>query len=140
MSLEHIELHRQVVIAFNARDLEGFLRYCHPSIELHSVFAAVGGAIYHGHDGIRKWFRDFDDSWEDVTAGEETYFDLGDDILAFYVLRGRGRQSGVQVEMENALVARWVDGRMTYFRVYREREEALSDLGVSLEELEPVSP
>ena len=53
MSQENVELHRRAIQAFNARDIEAFIAYCDPGIEWHSTFAAVGGAIYHGHDGIR---------------------------------------------------------------------------------------
>jgi hypothetical protein len=34
-----------------------------PQIEVHSVFAAVGGAVYQGHDGVRRWQQDLEESW-----------------------------------------------------------------------------
>jgi hypothetical protein len=50
-----------------------------PQIELHSVFAAVGGASYHGHSGVRRWFQDLTDVWgEGVRFDVEAYFDLGE--------------------------------------------------------------
>jgi hypothetical protein len=70
MSEENVELHRRMVEAFNARDLESYIAYFDPSIELHSAFAAVGGAIYHGHDGLRKWHRDLSDVWGDEVRAE----------------------------------------------------------------------
>ena len=91
--------------------------------------------IYRGKEDIRRWHRDLDEAWEDMEISEETYFDLGDKVLVFYLLKGRGRQSGVEVRMENALVATWRDGRMTYFKVFRERDDALSELGLSRAEL-----
>ena len=42
--------------------------------------------------------------------------------------------------MPNALVATWRDGLIVYFKVYAHREDALSDLGVSEEALEPIAP
>jgi ketosteroid isomerase-like protein len=138
MSLHNIELHRRVVEAFNARDIEAFIGFADPGIELHSAFAAVGGAVYHGHDGLRQWHRDFEDAWADVHAKEETYFDRGDDVLAFYTLRGRGRRSGVEVEMANALVATWSNGTMTHFRVFAHREDALAELGLTEDQLEAI--
>lgn len=141
MSRENIERHRRVVAAFNARDIEAFLTYCDPSIEFHSAFAAVGGAVYHGHDGMRSWHRDFEDAWGDEVRVEvDAYFDLGDRVLAYYVLHGRGRGSGVEVAMPNALTARWRDGLMDHFKVYAHREDALSDLDLSEDSLEPIDP
>jgi hypothetical protein len=37
-------------------------------------------------------------------------------------------------------VARWRDDLLVYFKSYRQREEALSDLGVSEDELERIEP
>jgi hypothetical protein len=63
MSARNVERLRGFVEAFNARDIDAMIAGCDPSIELHSVFAAVGGASYHGHDGLWESFRDFEDAW-----------------------------------------------------------------------------
>jgi hypothetical protein len=142
MSHQNVDLLRRVVAAYNARDIEAFVAYCDPRIEFHSAFAAVGGEVYHGHDGLRKWHRDVEDVWGDAVRVEpETYFDLGEQTLIFYVLHGRGKHSGVEVAMPvAALVARWVDDLIVYLKAYAHREEALRDLGVSEDTLEPIGP
>jgi ketosteroid isomerase-like protein len=141
VSEQNVELARRATEAYNAHDLEALIALYDPQIELHSTFAAVGGAVYHGHDGVRKYFRDLEEAWEGETHIEpEAFFDLGEYTLAFNVLRGRGRQSGAEVAMPVALVARWRDGLMVYFKGYAHREDALSDLGVSKEALEPIAP
>ena len=140
MSMRNVELHRRVAAAFNDRDVDAFIALSDPTIELHSLFASVGGAIYHGHDGLRQWHRDFEDTWADVAVEVEAYFDLGDDVLAFYDLRGRGRQSGVEVRMPNALLATWRDEVMVFFKVWADREQALRDLGLTEGALEPIPP
>jgi hypothetical protein len=58
VSTENIELHRRIYDALNAGDAEALVAISDPRIEVRSVFAAVGGAIYHGHEGIRKWQAD----------------------------------------------------------------------------------
>jgi hypothetical protein len=74
--------------------MESFLALCNPMIEVHSVFAAVGGAVYNGHDGVRRWHRDLQDAWGgELRIEAESFFDLGEHTLAFQVLHGRGRQS-----------------------------------------------
>jgi hypothetical protein len=136
-----VELLRRVIEAYNARDVEAFIAYFDPSIELHSAFAAVGGAVYLGHDGLRTFFRDFEDAWGGVVRVEpEAYFDLGEQTLAFYLLHGRGRQSGAEVAMPNALVARWRNGLIVYLKAYAHREDALGDLDVSEDALQPIDP
>jgi ketosteroid isomerase-like protein len=137
MSRENIAKHRRFVEAFNARDIEGMLAYCDPGIEFHSAFAAVGGAVYHGHAGMRRWHSEFEDVWsDDVHVEVEDWFDLDDRVLSYYVVYGRGRNSGAEVEMPNAMVARWRNGLMVHFRVYAHREDASAGLGLSQDEIE----
>jgi hypothetical protein len=141
MSQENVELHRRAVEAYNAHDVENFIRFCDPSVEAHSVFAAVGGAVYHGHDGLRRFFRDARDAWGDeIRIEPEAYFDLGENTLLLQVLYGQGKQSGVEVTMPVAQVARWRDGLCVLFKGYGQREDALSDLGVGEDDLEPIAP
>ena len=141
MSEQNVELHRRVVEAFNAHDIEAMIAYCDPSIDWHSHFAAVGGAVYHGHDGMRKWWRDLEDIWGDeIRIEPEVYFDVGEHTLTFNALRGRGRQSGAEVALTAAQLLRWRDGLAIRMKGYAHREDALRDLGVSEDALEPIAP
>jgi ketosteroid isomerase-like protein len=141
MSRQNVELHRGAVEAFNARDIEAFIAYLDPSIEFHSSFAAVGGAVYHGHDGLRSWHRDLDEAWGgDIRIEPEGYFDLGEHTLAFLAQHGRGRQSGLEVAMPITHVIRWRDGLVAYWKVFAHRADALSGLGVSEDALERIDP
>jgi ketosteroid isomerase-like protein len=140
MSEENVERARRVLEAFNARNIDAMLAYCDPRIEFQATFAAVGG-VYHGHDGVRRWHRDLEEAWGDGIRNEtEAFFDLGEQTLAFSVMRGRGRQSGAEVVMPIAQVARWRDGCCVYYKAYADRDEALRDLGVSLDGLEATAP
>jgi ketosteroid isomerase-like protein len=141
VSEQNVELHRRLVDAYNARDTGTFIALCDPQISVHSSFAAPGGAVYEGHDGVRKWHRDLEEAWGDEFRVEpEAFFDLGDETLMFAVLHGHGLKSGVEVDMPNAQVARLRDGLIVYLKVYMHREDALADLGVSEDELEPLDP
>jgi hypothetical protein len=42
--------------------------------------------------------------------------------------------------MPTAQVAKWRDGLCVYFKGYTDREDALRDLGVSEDALEPITP
>ncbi len=141
MSHQNVELLRRVIKAYNARDIEAFIAYCDPGIEFHSAFSAVGGAVHHGHDGLRVWHREVQDVWGGETRVEaEVYFDLGEQTLTFYLLHGRGQHSGAEVAMPVALVARWRKGLIVYMKGYAHREDSLSDLDVSEDSLEPIKP
>jgi hypothetical protein len=141
VSEESVQIARAFTEAFNRRDIEALVSHCDPQIEFHSTFAAVGGAVYHGHDGMRRFIRDLDEAWGGEMRSEpEAYFDLGEHTLTFTVLHGRGRRSGAEVVLPIAVVSRLCDGLFVYYRAYIHREDALRDLGVSEDALEPIAP
>ena len=141
MSQKNVELHRRLAEAFNRQDIEGFIKGLDPSVEYHSVMTVPGGAAYHGHDGVRRYFADFGDAWgEEFRVELEAFFDLGHETLVFYAVHGRGQRSGAAVAMPGAQVCRWSDGRCVYAKAYVHRDDALRDLGVSKDALEPIAP
>jgi ketosteroid isomerase-like protein len=140
MSEQNVELHRRAAAAFTAGDLEALIACFHPNIELHTEFAEMGG-LYHGHDGLRRWWRDFDDAWGGGMRIEpEAYFDLGATTLLFLVARARGSSSGAEVVMATAHAITWCDGLAIYFRGYPGRDGALADLGVCADALQAIDP
>ena len=137
----NVELLRRIAEAYNARDAEAFAALCDPEIEIHSVFSDVAGAVYRGHDGVRTMFGDLEDAWgEGFSIEPEAYFDLGEHVVMYYVLHGRGKQSGADVALPAAGVSRWRNGLFAYWKTYPYREDALRDLGVSEGDLEPIPP
>jgi ketosteroid isomerase-like protein len=141
MSQGDVEVVRAFTEAFNAGDIDGVVACCDSNVEFHSTFAAVGGGVYHGHDGIRKWYRDLREIWgEELHSDLETLFEVGENMLVFTVLRGRGQQSGVVVELPAAIVVRLRDGLLVNLKGYSHREDALKDLNVAVDALEPIAP
>jgi ketosteroid isomerase-like protein len=140
MSKHNVELTRRVVDANNARDLDAVIAYFDPNVEFHSVFAAVGDEVYHGHDGVRRYARDRANPLREIRLEPEAYYDLGEQTLIFYIGRGRGRQSGAEVAFPGATVLRWREDLIVYAKGYVHREDALRDLGITEDELEPIDP
>ena len=68
MSQENLMLARRLVEAFNRHDVEAFITALDPSVEYHSAITVPGGAVYHGHTGVRRYFRDFT-----ATHGETSF-------------------------------------------------------------------
>ncbi len=89
---------REWVAAYNARDVEAMVRRAGTDLELRSAFATLGGGVYHGHAGLRSWHEDMDEAWGRGLRFEMVrHFDIGESMLTFYVVHGRGSQSGVEV-------------------------------------------
>ena len=141
MSESNVELHRRANEAFNTRDVEAYIMYCDPQIELHSAVTGPGRAVYFGHDGVREWHRQFDDAFgEEIRVEPEVYFDLGEHTISYHSLLGRGQQSGADVRTQAADLCRWQDGLIVYRKGYVHREGVFRDLGVSEDALEPIKP
>jgi ketosteroid isomerase-like protein len=139
MSERNVELHRSLFEAYNAGDVEAMLACCDPGIEFQSAFAL--GGIYRGHNGWRKFLQDMRDAWGDeIRVEPEAYFDLGERSLTYGLLHGHGGHSGADVVMPLTQAARWRDGLIVHLKSYAHREDALRDLGVSEDELEPIAP
>jgi hypothetical protein len=104
----NVELHRRFIQAFNARDVEAMTSCCDSNIEYHSQFAAADGAVYHGHDGMRRWHRDLQEVWgKEIRAEPEAYAGRGERTAVFYVFHGLGQHSSAEVAMPGAQVVSW---------------------------------
>lgn len=97
-------------------------------------------AVYRGHDGLRDWFRDVQDVYDDFRLEPETYFDDGETTLVLSVQRARGRHSGVPVGMPIAQIFRWRDQEIVHITTYGRREDALNGLGIPERSLRPAMP
>jgi ketosteroid isomerase-like protein len=141
MSEANVELHRRANEAFNTRDIEAYVAYCDPTIELHSAVTVPGGGFYRGHDGVRRWHRDLEDVFgEEIRVETEAYFDVDEHTISFHVLEGRGQQSGAGVATPAAHLCRWRNGRIVYFKGYVHREDVFRELDVSQDSLERIRP
>ena len=117
--------------AFNARALPRILEFMDEQIEFQSRFAAAGGAIYHGHDGVRGWLDDLAEAWETLEIEFEQAGHLEDGaMIALIVLHGRGRSSGLEIHEPVAHELQWRDGRVVRLS-YRDRREAERLLGAT---------
>lgn len=66
--------------------------------------------LYHGHDGVRRFFREWLEAFEVYEAQAETFIDAGDSVVVRFRASGRGKKSGAEI-------ANWV-----FWLVYRIRD------------------
>ena len=132
MSQENVEIVRQVYDAANRHDTERIFSLYDPEVELDATRLEAGGArVYKGHEGLRAFFRGWNEAWEGVDYSYEELIDVGDDRVVSVVTRhGRGRASGIEVERPFALV--WTIGNGKVVRVvwFLERTKALEAAGL----------
>jgi ketosteroid isomerase-like protein len=103
VSEENVEVIRRIYEASARRDSSAVLDNYHPEVVVDMSRAPcrhmVGGGVYHGHEGLRAFYRRWTEAWEVVDSVLEDLIDTGDRVITFETMRGRGRASGAAVEL-----------------------------------------
>ena len=82
-----------------------------------------GGPVLHGRDAVTDFFRDWMDEWEDPEADWTLDQTRPDTVLALATTRGRGRASGVPVELTFAQVWTFRDGEPARMVLYADADK-----------------
>jgi ketosteroid isomerase-like protein len=129
MSEENIEIVRQAVEAFNARDRDRLLGLMDPEIEFRSVFERK---TYRGLAEMVQYREDLDATLEEFHSEDDRFLDAGEDrVVYLYRVVGRGTGSGVPVSRENAILWQLRNGKLLKGEVFLDQQEALEAAGLS---------
>jgi ketosteroid isomerase-like protein len=88
MSQENVDFTYRAFDMVDRRDLDGFLALMAEDVRAESRLAFLEGG-YHGHDGIRRWWKNIFDAIPDFAFEVVEVRDLGDE-LTLAVLHNRG--------------------------------------------------
>ena len=110
MSEENVEIIRRMYEDSASRGSFAVPDAYHPEVVVDMSRApcrhVIGGGVYHGHDGLRTFYRLWNDAWEIVESVLEEVVDAGERVITFETMRGRGRASGATVELHECGI--WV--------------------------------
>jgi ketosteroid isomerase-like protein len=123
-----IEVVKATFAAFAARDLRAVLALADPEIEFTAVTGEHAGRTepYHGHDGMRRYFRDVSSVWEELRLTPREFRASGDRILVTGRVSARSRSR--TVTGSTGWIWRVRDGKVVYVRVYPSAADALAAL------------
>ena len=134
MSHDNVEIARNMHTAFGRRDLEALLAACHPEVTYRAAITQLlegEAGDFRGHDGIRRWWRDLDDLYDDLRTEVVEVCDLdGERVLVVFDVHGRGKGSGVTRVERLTQVATVRDGQIIEMRDFFSRREALEAVGL----------
>jgi ketosteroid isomerase-like protein len=131
---DKVEVVRRVFDAFNRRDVDGlFAELATPDFEYYPAITTAldGGAGYRGRDGVEQFAADTRENWEELQALPEEFRDLGDRVVVFGRLQGRGKGSGVPVDTPSMNIFDFRGDRIWRSRVYLDRADGLRAAGLS---------
>jgi hypothetical protein len=86
--------------------------------------------VYRGSEGVRELFQGYFEAFADLRFEVSEIRDLGDRILAVGQMRGRGAESGVEIESPWAYLIQVTNGKATHVRTYLDPKEALEAAGL----------
>jgi ketosteroid isomerase-like protein len=132
MSRENVEIVRRVYEAAADRDTATVLALYDPGVELDNTrLEGVGwDGVYDGHDGLRRFFRQWHEAWEKIQYDFDELIEAGDHVVAVVSRRARGLGSGAEVEMHVALVWTLREGRVVRVVWFPTRKDALEAVGL----------
>jgi ketosteroid isomerase-like protein len=130
MAQTDIEALRAEYEAISRGDWEAVFRDVHADFELRPDRGALAGP-FRGREEARQAFEDFFEPFEEVLAEPQEFFERGDQIVVFFLLRSRPRDSQAVVEIRAAHLWTMRDGRAARCEIFPKREEALAAAGLS---------
>jgi uncharacterized protein len=131
MSQADIETLRIGYEAFNRGDWDATTRFAHPEFELKTAERVPNPGTYRGPEEARRFFEDLFSPFEEMVVEPEEFFERGDQIAVFVLVRLK--PTGSSAVVENRIGHLWTmrEGKASRLEVFPRREEALEAAGLS---------
>jgi ketosteroid isomerase-like protein len=132
---DYVELVREGYARWRAGDydllLDFFLANAAHDVELYSRFGGFSGTPYRGHDGLRAWLADIQETFERFEPWVDDARAAGDDrVVAIGGISFRARESEVDMSERLGWVYEFHNGRLRRMMFYGSPGEALEAVGL----------
>jgi uncharacterized protein len=131
MSQENVEVVKEFTRLFEGGDRDEWREYFVPNVvwDTSATEMPLAG-VYHGHQGVERFFRDWLGTWTDYEVATREYIDAGEAVVVVFRQRGTGRGSGVRTERDFFGVYELRESKVVRYRLYESRQEALEAAGL----------
>ena len=132
MSQENVKLVREAFESFLGGDQEKTAQLVDPEVEFHGTVGGLQeGQIAYGQSDIDQTFESQDlEAWEERRLEPEEFIVVGDQVVVLLHEYRRGKGSGVELEIETAVVVGVSGGRVVRIQGYMDRGAALEAAGL----------
>ncbi len=128
MNPSNVETLRVGYDALNDGDLDKVLEVIDPEIVWEEGDASPEAGSHRGRDSFESFFRSWIASFEDFRIQPLEIIERGDTLIAVVRQSGRGKASGIAVEVEIAHTWEIHQGRAIRWQAFRSRGDALKAL------------
>lgn len=127
MSAQDVELVRAGFVAVARGDFSLVEEMSQPDVVMSQPPEVPDAKTYEGPSAIRAAMADWPSQWEDFRMDLLELIDAGDGVVVSVTRhRGRGRQSGIEMDFEVFYVHRLNEGKLARLEMFFDREQALA--------------
>jgi ketosteroid isomerase-like protein len=131
MAQENVEVVRRTFESIRRWDIDALLEFYDAEIEfLPLTGTRVESGGYTGHAGVREYFEEAAQVWQELRPHAEDIRTVGDHVVVLGGCVVRGRRSGAESDTPMAWVITMRNGKVTHHRGYRTGDEALEAVGL----------
>jgi ketosteroid isomerase-like protein len=124
-----IELVKDAFSRWNAGE-RTFADQIHPQVEIMSR-GLMEGRLLRGREGVRRWFREVDEQFDEWTLTMEEWRDVGDYVVALGRAHMHGRESGIEFDQPVGWLFEIRDGQVFRLETFLDDpNEALEAAGL----------
>ena len=132
MSQENVEIVRAGYDLLLQGDLDAFEDWITPDVVIVQPPEVPDAKTYEGTAAVAKAWQDWPDQWEDFRLDLIDLTDVDDDVVVSETRhRGRGRESGIEMDFRVFYVHHLRDGKLARMEMFFSREQALEAVGLS---------
>jgi ketosteroid isomerase-like protein len=125
----NVEILRRAYAAFSKGRFE--LDHLDAEVVWDESRRQIDPAVHSGREEARRVFESRLEVFEDFRVEAEEFFDLGEQVLVFSRVRGRGKESGADVDARVASLYTFRDDKAIRVEYFGDREDALQAAGVT---------
>ena len=135
MSQENVELVREVMDLLDrtgagAEPNPRLITLFASDVEIDMSRRVFNPDVYEGREGLRRLGREIAEVWEEFRITPERFIAAGDRVVVIETRRGRGRESGVDVEHRSAVIWTVRDGQVARMETDLDPQQALEAVGL----------
>jgi ketosteroid isomerase-like protein len=129
MTMEtNVQIFERLLADFNRDGIAGALPYFAEDVEVYDPDLPEDS--YRGREALEMLLQQMLDGAETTEVRGYELLPAGDRVVALIRTYSRGEGGNPEVELRDAHTMTFRDGKITYWRLYLDRAEALSDAGL----------
>jgi ketosteroid isomerase-like protein len=127
MASAQLDIARSSIDAYNSGDREALMALLADDVVCVVPDGLANAGTYLGPEGFTRMIESWNEAWEDFRIEIDDLIEEGDAVIVLVTQHGRGRGSGVEIQMPALYLMRFRDGLLHHWRMCQSRDEAVRE-------------